>query len=1175
MKINNENIPLDVRSRAAAYDSDTKPSPLPAAPPKQTERPTSNQPLQKQFTPIEPAPRNASQALVEINDTMTAITGRNNLKQYDSLASLRDSLGGKEGRIIAKRIENALIEARRIMDSAYRRLVDPNEKARIVEYLSTALATDDPVALEEAYLRLRNTGFNGSWRLKNMESSGWNSIIFFERRDKSKPLPDNGENAPLVFVNPKDPRKMMINLEVVEKDLPGLLKKQSSAGYNRELVDAIMGQITRLDDNTREAVPIRREATRHGLSLASAQTALTDFRAYRGPEPDAEKTRFLADPVFRADEMTANTESATIYLRDIGLRRPYNESVTDDFLDRDEIHASFDEFSEAARALYASFPDPLKIARALAGSRLRERTGLDLDPDKVYLHQFEKSQTEENPDAFTGYAHRGKPKYSETLTQAYMDNFKIFRARKTESFWDIVANAAGKQVANGTYPSHLDNPDLKAPFFSGPDVLTGLYTENADAGNFGPHNEVKYRPSDLQDDIFDANVMTQIEDRQKEFWRENKPAWRSLAKGQFIEEARRALAAGTLSKDGYETAINGGAPNIVMYDPVSLRDLQEAAAPAANVRVNFLGLKIPSYFGPDPLSLYPGRKNFSYTNLFCNTNILCMTGTDGREVIYVPGDNRPFHEFPDSRALNKWFIEQLSDDGARSGFLAHFSLSDRQQTVEPALDGLTRATVRPHLKPSVQKIDLGARYGTNDAFSTLAQLTEERATKDADTLIQSNGEVRLQSAKNILDIVNLVSMPILPILGPVGLALDIGLAAAQSGVNIGIAASADTLEEREAAVSDAARGFLFAGISAGLAAGSLGAAAKRPPTVAHAPWRALIKTEASGRSFGDDLDFPWIDEPIETAQAALHRQLFSTGPGAARLAEFYKNPTDMCYDAMVEAFDALGRHGEKPKVIGMLIYKNPWDETPTNHFATLVKRGDASFVVDPTIRQFDASLPESATIQPLDQWESFIKDRAGSGDAVIVLDSFDSPLRARQVASDLHNVTGKYYQTGMMAGGDVNVLKYNDKFENSIIRELEKNQNMLRVMKNDPQTRSDIDADISNLRRLKARFELLSPAEIERAMTIRGKLRSEFLKDAVSDADVGAFRAKADDKGVVTTVSGRKYIKIGDDAFVNFSYNPSNPDIAEISGQGGRNPTAIQFDSNAKRWVRSRDATSS
>jgi len=187
---------------------------------------------------------------------------------------------------------------------------------------------------------------------------------------------------------------------------------------------------------------------------------------------------------------------------------------------------------------------------------------------------------------------------------------------------------------------------------------------------------------------------------------------------------------------------------------------------------------------------------------------------------------------------------------------------------------------------------------------------------------------------------------------------------------------------------------------------------------------------------------------------------------------------------------------------------------------------------------------------------------------MIVVDTFDTPLGAKKAVADMHNVAGKYYQTLMMRGDDVNLLKYSDKLENSIISELHKGENLLGVMQGDARALEELQGDIKTLRMLKARLGLLSPDEIAPSTTIRGRLKRRLLGDAVDEAETGAFRAQADDKGVVTSVSGKHYIKLARNTFVRFSWTNADEGLGEIPASMGRSKTELRFDSVAGKWVR-------
>jgi hypothetical protein len=322
----------------------------------------------------------------------------------------------------------------------------------------------------------------------------------------------------------------------------------------------------------------------------------------------------------------------------------------------------------------------------------------------------------------------------------------------------------------------------------------------------------------------------------------------------------------------------------------------------------------------------------------------------------------------------------------------------------------------------------------------------------------------------------------------------------------------------------------------------------------------------SNKPFGQDFDFRWIDDQISETEKSLHHQLFSEGRSAAKLREFRARPKAKCWDATVEAFDALKDIGEQPNAIGMLIYKNPWDDAPLNHFATLVKKDGADFVIDPTIQQFDPKLPNSATVLTRYAWEAVMKNKAEVGnDVVIILNVFDSPLQAKQTVGYLQSAKGKYYQFPMNGNDNAIVLKYNYKFENSIIKELNDKKNELRKLKNNSEEAKYIRQDIEKLQALKESFGLFSPQEIKPTEMLTKKLKKQFSEYTVSIEEVGALKSLPDKKGVVITASGKKYIKISEDGYLTIQEEPTG-NIASITSKGHAD-ISINFDDKIKKWI--------
>lgn len=272
-----------------------------------------------------------------------------------------------------------------------------------------------------------------------------------------------------------------------------------------------------------------------------------------------------------------------------------------------------------------------------------------------------------------------------------------------------------------------------------------------------------------------------------------------MTKGQFIARARLAHVNRTLSQSGYEIVIKGGAANIILYDPVTMRELYEPANADPSVEVSFLY----AYH----LSLEtPLRRNVSE---YYRTNILCFTGKDEREVLYLPGDDdNAFREFKDAEELKTWFDQQIKGEESRNAILQHFSLVDRQKGVKKAFEEWAKreaATKKVNkdgiryynndLKIYIKKKGIQKVFTTKDAFSALTRLTKERMAQETDALICSNGEIILEQAYKTVQTLMIKAYPAAMITGPVGIFLGNTLSAIQLGISIARLSMADTPDD--------------------------------------------------------------------------------------------------------------------------------------------------------------------------------------------------------------------------------------------------------------------------------------------------------------------------------------------------------------------------------------------
>lgn len=335
-----------------------------------------------------------------------------------------------------------------------------------------------------------------------------------------------------------------------------------------------------------------------------------------------------------------------------------------------------------------------------------------------------------------------------------------------------------------------------------------------------------------------------------------------------------------------------------------------------------------------------------------------------------------------------------------------------------------------------------------------------------------------------------------------------------------------------------------------------------------------ITTQQSNAAHDKEHQFlPMHDHVSETAKKLQHK-LFSDGPHADKLRAFRDKPKGLCYEAMVESFDILTRHGEAPEVIGILIYNNPWDTGSTSHFATVIKKEAGDFVVDPTIRQFDANLPDSATILPYKEWEKIIKVKTGNSDnSVILLKIFQNPLQAKRVVADIGVSSDKFYQTTMIKEENIQIIKSNDKFLNTIVMEIKNNEQRIRQFDSSSQNAKDIQRDISNLEELRIRYDLLSPDKLRPSKKFSRNVKQSLLKYSVPANEIAAIKSTANDQDIFVTVYGKSYIKLKKDAYLRVEGTSSSNHVSVL--YNNKKELTLAYQQHKQKWTISDDIATS
>lgn len=321
----------------------------------------------------------------------------------------------------------------------------------------------------------------------------------------------------------------------------------------------------------------------------------------------------------------------------------------------------------------------------------------------------------------------------------------------------------------------------------------GVYKAGPGEKHYGTENEVRILPSDLRKILVENDFYAQVKNSLSTFWENHEADMLTLAKATFASEARRAKLEGVLSEDDYKLVMQTVVPHLPLEGPVTINQLTSKTYSQGYI----YSLDINSYSSND---------------------ILRFVKNDGHEILYIPGEKRPFEAFENDTAMRHWIVEQGKNSDKRSRLESHFSLYNRQDgTFHTGVDnGLLDLASGSW---GIKEIDKHGNYFfANDALLTVIEQTKDRSFSDADILIKSNAEITWEQWLGYAKIANQMFGPIIGLVGGAfGAVLATGAFAAQIGMEIHQAVTGDTEEERKegfwAASIDIGTTLLFAGFA--------------------------------------------------------------------------------------------------------------------------------------------------------------------------------------------------------------------------------------------------------------------------------------------------------------------------------------------------------------------------
>ncbi len=328
-----------------------------------------------------------------------------------------------------------------------------------------------------------------------------------------------------------------------------------------------------------------------------------------------------------------------------------------------------------------NFPDIINFAALQMKQAIFNKTGLRLDPDKIYFHHFTSAQND--PTAITGWRHDlSKPVESWTVTECLLKNFP--------------ADAR-------------DNMDVV-------DQMTGIYRVPADgADSFGGENQVAIKPSTVAGIVIELDFFDSYINKLARYW-----------------------------KTRFQDMMN---LYVFLQGLVSVND---------DVKMHDFYLKAFSIINDSHREV---KKYLFDINGYLSTDMIILTPSDSSFLaVYMPRSDQKLLKFKGADEIRAWFASACADVNRRDEMAGYFSLKDRQDGlfyigVDSWLTLL--ADVHNH-DDELEKIGLSQHEVTDTLIEFLSARQQSRAMEDADCLIKSNAEVRLDMALRYFSVVDMV-----------------------------------------------------------------------------------------------------------------------------------------------------------------------------------------------------------------------------------------------------------------------------------------------------------------------------------------------------------------------------------------------------------------------------------
>lgn len=401
-----------------------------------------------------------------------------------------------------------------------------------------------------------------------------------------------------------------------------------------------------------------------------------------------------------------------------------------------------------ARRLVEDYPDVYGMAYAEARKILRKHVSKRLDPSAVYWHRFSSAQS--SPRTFTGWDHAGTPVESLTLVELVMHRFS---ARDQEA------------------PDELQ-------------MYGGFYTDGPQHGIFDERNEVAMLPVDVLRDFWALDFSALFQARRESFWAQHGGNVAALARARFLASAGLQRRDGSLSSADFELLTQAAIGELPAELTLSALQVHHRSPPGVSVRSFDIGGHI-------------------------SAEMVRVVAANGRQILYVPGEQPAFHAFASDQALYQWVQGRVATEQSSSKLERLILRSEASRMLHGAQ--LREVVQRLRTRPFDRQHPLVNQHDQpidDDVFLYLRDLARREMTADATALLASNTSLRKQMWISYLDAFIHLFGPSAPLGWPVALTL-IGAGLASLTLNVDQAIHGRTSRQRKSGMIGAICNVIF------------------------------------------------------------------------------------------------------------------------------------------------------------------------------------------------------------------------------------------------------------------------------------------------------------------------------------------------------------------------------